>query len=129
MTKWIDALKEYNQGKPWRIPKKGTAEHAEVMLLVNKNKESADTGAEKVEKKVKAKVEKKVEKKVEAKVEKKRRPPVKLLIPELEVNELAEFKVVKKRKPKVVKVISAKSAQIEDTEEEKNVSEEEELDE
>jgi len=41
MSVWISALKEYNEKKGmWCMPKKGTAEHAEVMKIMDKMKGS-----------------------------------------------------------------------------------------
>ncbi len=40
---WIGALKEYNTGKKWCVPKKGSAEHAEVMALVAKMPKAVKT--------------------------------------------------------------------------------------
>ena len=36
--KWVEALKIYNAGKSWCVPRKGTPEHAEVMKIVNRTK-------------------------------------------------------------------------------------------
>ena len=36
--KWIEALKIYNAGKTWCVPRKGTPEHAEVMRIMNRTK-------------------------------------------------------------------------------------------
>jgi len=84
MSVWISALKEYNEKKGmWCMPKKGTAEHAEVMKIMDKMKGSktepvakpAKTSKVKAEpvavaKTSKTKVEAKVEVKVEAKPKK-----------------------------------------------------------
>lgn len=56
---WIEALKKYNEGKKWEIPKKGTPEYEQVISI--KNKLALADG----EKKPKAKVEKKPKAKVE----------------------------------------------------------------
>lgn len=34
MKSWIEALKEFNKGKKYTIPKKGTAEYAAVKKLM-----------------------------------------------------------------------------------------------
>lgn len=36
--KWVEALKIYNTGKSWCVPKKGSPEHAEVMKIMNRTK-------------------------------------------------------------------------------------------
>ena len=36
--KWVDALKVYNTGKSWCVPRKGSPEHAEVMKIMGKSK-------------------------------------------------------------------------------------------
>jgi len=36
--KWVDALKVYNTGKTWCVPRKGSPEHAEVMKIMGKSK-------------------------------------------------------------------------------------------
>jgi hypothetical protein len=81
MSVWISALKEYNEKKGmWCMPKKGTAEHAEVMKIMDKMKGSKTEKpvAEKPVKTSKVKAEPvavaktskvKTEVKVEAKVE------------------------------------------------------------
>jgi len=66
---WIEALKKYNSGKKWEIPKKGTPEYEQVIEI--KNKLALADG----EKKPKAPKTSKVEKK--AKVEKKSKAPTK----------------------------------------------------
>ena len=38
MSTWIQALKEYNKDGMWCMPRKGTAEHAEVMKIMEKLK-------------------------------------------------------------------------------------------
>jgi hypothetical protein len=37
-SRWTDALKEYNAGKMWCVPRKGTPEHAEVKLIMERLK-------------------------------------------------------------------------------------------
>ena len=38
-SKFVDALRKYNEGKPaWCIPRKGTELHAEVLKIMNANK-------------------------------------------------------------------------------------------
>jgi hypothetical protein len=77
MSVWISALKEYNDKKGmWCMPKKGTAEHAEVMKIMDKMKGSKTEKpvAEKPVKTSKVKAEpvavaKTSKAKVEAKVE------------------------------------------------------------
>jgi len=34
MSSWMDALKQFNAGKKWKIPSKGSDEYLEVMKLV-----------------------------------------------------------------------------------------------
>lgn len=42
---WITALKEFNKGKTFQIPKKGSVEYAKVQKLMKRNqKGGADTG-------------------------------------------------------------------------------------
>jgi len=39
MTLWVDALKEWNQGKSgWCVPRKGTTEYTQVMQIVDRLK-------------------------------------------------------------------------------------------
>lgn len=39
MTLWMDALKEWNQGKSgWCVPRKGTTEYTQVMQIVDRLK-------------------------------------------------------------------------------------------
>jgi len=66
---WIEALKKYNEGQKWSIPKKGSPEYEKVIEI--KNKLALADG----EKKPKAPKTSKVEKK--AKVEKKSKAPTK----------------------------------------------------
>lgn len=60
--RWTEALKIYNQGKMWCVPKKGTKEHAEVLAIMR-----GDGGGKKIEtpkatpttpKKIRPKIEK-----------------------------------------------------------------------
>lgn len=37
-SRWTDALKQYNAGKMWCVPRKGTPEHAEVKLIMERLK-------------------------------------------------------------------------------------------
>ena len=39
---WISALKEYNKEGMWCLPKKGSAEHAEVMKIMDRMKSKAE---------------------------------------------------------------------------------------
>jgi len=41
--KWSEALKQYNQGKSWVIPRKGTKEYDDVMAIMKANKDSQAT--------------------------------------------------------------------------------------
>jgi flagellar biosynthesis GTPase FlhF len=36
--KWIEALKQYNAGKSWCVPRKGTPEYDEVKKIMNRTK-------------------------------------------------------------------------------------------
>jgi hypothetical protein len=49
---WITALKEYNQGKAWSVPRKGSAEYTAVMLILSKMPKKLKEPKEPKEKKV-----------------------------------------------------------------------------
>ena len=58
MTTWFDALKTWNESREgkWKIPKKGTSEHAEVKALMTKMKKGGTIKKKKSKKKSKKKV-------------------------------------------------------------------------
>jgi hypothetical protein len=43
--KWVEALKKYNEGKKYSIPKKGTPEYAEVLKIMGKDVPAAPPAA------------------------------------------------------------------------------------
>ena len=43
--KWVEALKKYNEGKKWSVPKKGTPEYAEVLKIMGKDVPAAPPAA------------------------------------------------------------------------------------
>ena len=51
---WIQALKEYNTGKKWSVPKKGSLEYNEVMALVAKMPKAVKTVKEPITVKLEA---------------------------------------------------------------------------
>jgi hypothetical protein len=63
MSVWISALKEYNSKKGmWCMPRKGTAEHAEVMKIMDKMKGSKAKAEPKAEPEAKPEAVKKTRK-------------------------------------------------------------------
>lgn len=57
---WISALKEYNEKKGmWCLPKKGSAEHAEVMKIMDRMKGKVAPAAESPKRKLRTEKEKK----------------------------------------------------------------------
>jgi hypothetical protein len=91
--KWIDALKQYNAGKSWCVPRKGTPEHAEVMKIVNRTKP--------------AEVEKRNVERREKSLEQLKSLDTRKKIEEERKNRPSEYKLKKKQLEKEYDVINA----------------------
>ena len=91
MSKWINALKEWNKSNPkWLVPKKGTPEYEEVIKIMASLPAPVKKEGEVVEKKT---YKKKVKKVVEQPIE------------EVKVEEVKQKKEKKTRKKKVVEEV------------------------
>jgi hypothetical protein len=99
MSVWISALKEYNAKKGmWCMPKKGTAEHAEVTKIMDKLRSKSDPEAKAV--KAKAKAEPKDVKVRKAKVVQESESDSDVPVAKPKVRDVPEVKVPKAKAPK-----------------------------
>jgi hypothetical protein len=96
--KWVEALKQYNAGKKWSVPRKGSPEYAEVMKIMGKEAPAAAAAPAAAPA---APAEKKPRKPRERKVK-----PAPAAAPAAPVAEAPKAKVKRERAPRVKKVVA-----------------------